>query len=214
MNKTCKDCGKELVGHGSPERCKACAARERYIQIHGKPAERMVTNCAVCNLEFTDYASNRRKGQVRVCSPACRAAWTGVVNSITRGGDGTRRPKKEKDAQYYRDPVRSAAIRERVRVRYKEQRQTVLVAYGGTCECCGEAHHQFLTVDHVNGDGHIHRKTFRGNIYAYLIKHGFPKDKFRLLCFNCNNAKGIYGFCPHNPDDQQNHGTGRSRTVA
>ena len=214
MKHTCKDCKRELTGHGTPERCQSCAARARYIQKHGKPPERLIANCEVCVLEFSDYASNRRKGEVRVCSPECRAAWTGVVNSISRGGDGKPGTKKKKDAQYYRNPVRSATIRERVRVRYKEQRRLVLQAYGAVCECCGEKHLEFLTVDHINGDGHIHRKTVRGNIYGFLIKHGFPKQNFRLLCFNCNNARAFYGVCPHKPDDPQKHGVGRPRTVA
>jgi hypothetical protein len=30
-----------------------------------------------------------------------------------------------------------------------------------------------------------------------LKKHGWPKEGFTILCFNCNCAKGIYGTCPH-----------------
>ena len=26
---------------------------------------------------------------------------------------------------------------------------------------------------------------------------GFPKDKYRLLCHNCNQSMGWYGYCPH-----------------
>ena len=214
MKNICKDCGKELTGHGAPSRCRSCAAREAYIQKHGKPPERVIANCDVCSLEFTDYASNRRKGEARTCSAQCRAAWTGIVNSIKRGGDGKAKTKKDKDARYYRNPVTSAVIRQRVRDRYKEQRQIILKAYGSACVCCGEKHPEFITIDHINGDGHIHRKTFGGNIYAYLIKHKFPKDNFRLLCFNCNNARAFYGFCPHMPDDYQSHSVGRPRIVA
>jgi hypothetical protein len=26
---------------------------------------------------------------------------------------------------------------------------------------------------------------------------GYPKDRYQLLCHNCNMAKGFYGLCPH-----------------
>lgn len=54
-------------------------------------------------------------------------------------------------------------------------REQVITAFGGKCQCCGETDHRFLTLDHING----------------------RKDKFQILCFNCNCAKGIYGICPH-----------------
>lgn len=63
------------------------------------------------------------------------------------------------------------------------------------CDCCGEPDERFLTVEHENNDGAKHRKTI-GDIYAWLIRNKFPKG-FRILCFNCNCAKGIYGECPH-----------------
>lgn len=77
----------------------------------------------------------------------------------------------------------------------------VIDAYGGECECCGEKHHQFLTIDHINGGGAKHVKSLnigRGHaFYHWLEKQGYPKDAFRLLCWNCNAAEGILGGCPH-----------------
>lgn len=60
---------------------------------------------------------------------------------------------------------------------------------------------QFLTIDHINGDGWQHRQI-EGiqpgtQLYRWLKRNGFPKDRFQLLCFNCNCAKSIYGVCPH-----------------
>lgn len=32
--------------------------------------------------------------------------------------------------------------------------------------------------------------------YRWIKKNGFP-DSVQVLCWNCNCAKGIYGYCPH-----------------
>jgi hypothetical protein len=34
-------------------------------------------------------------------------------------------------------------------------------------------------------------------MYLHLIRSRFPRDKYRLLCHNCNMAFGLYGYCPH-----------------
>ena len=75
------------------------------------------------------------------------------------------------------------------------------IAYGGVvCSCCGDTHIEFLTLDHIGGDGAEHRKRI-GNIqgsafYAYLKKQGYPIG-LRVLCFNCNLSLGFHGYCPH-----------------
>ena|ERR1035437_1191803 len=74
----------------------------------------------------------------------------------------------------------------------------VLEAYNNKCACCGETRPEFLTVQHVNGDGATHRKQIgRSSTYTWLVKHNFPSEGFELNCWNCNCAKGLYGYCPH-----------------
>lgn len=76
-------------------------------------------------------------------------------------------------------------------------RAAVLVAYGSKCACCGESIEQFLTLDHVGGDGASHRKeTNNRSIYKIARDEGFP-SRYRLLCWNCNCSRGQYGYCPH-----------------
>lgn len=79
------------------------------------------------------------------------------------------------------------------------QKATVIAAYGGKCECCGEKEPTFMTIDHINNDGAEHRKSMKTNrIHSWLIKNGFPKQGFRLLCFNCNMGRRVNGgVCPH-----------------
>ncbi len=68
--------------------------------------------------------------------------------------------------------------------------------YGGSCACCGESRLAFLAIDHPNNDGAAHRKSGVDKIGNWLFKHNYPKG-FRVLCHNCNCARGFYGFCPH-----------------
>jgi len=80
-------------------------------------------------------------------------------------------------------------------------KQAVIDAYGGRCACCGEDNPVFLSVDHINNDGNLHRKKGGGmgsSLYKWLIKRNFPKDNFQLLCHNCNRGKHLNGgICPH-----------------
>ena len=78
----------------------------------------------------------------------------------------------------------------------------VIDAYGGKCACCGETRKEFLTIDHVNGDGNKHKKELGvtgSGFYRWLKQNNYPKG-FQVLCFNCNCGKGSYSVCPHNND--------------
>jgi hypothetical protein len=85
-------------------------------------------------------------------------------------------------------------------------RAIVIKEYGGRCACCGEGNEKFLSIDHINNDGAEHKKKLFGSsrhgssaaLYRWLIKNGFPRDNFRLLCYNCNcGRQHNNGICPH-----------------
>lgn len=66
--------------------------------------------------------------------------------------------------------------------------------YGGSCNVCGESDPLVLQIDHVkdNGKNHVDKKNRRitGNqLYSQIIKDGYPKDEYQLLCANCNARK-------------------------
>ena len=66
-----------------------------------------------------------------------------------------------------------------------------------SCQCCGEANYLFLTMDHIGGGGMKHRKEVRADkLPMWLKRQGWPEG-YRVLCWNCNSACGIYGVCPH-----------------
>jgi len=66
----------------------------------------------------------------------------------------------------------------------------MIEAYGGSCVLCGESCPEFLMIDHINGGGNEHRRSIgrAGGrpIYSWLRSQGWPRDKYRLLCANCN----------------------------
>jgi hypothetical protein len=83
---------------------------------------------------------------------------------------------------------------------YKKLRHEIISHYGGKCQCCAESAYNFLTIDHVNGDGGKIRKSnpkhkaFGIPFLRQIQKEGYPKS-FQILCYNCNCSRGHYGFC-------------------
>lgn len=93
--------------------------------------------------------------------------------------------------------------REKTKQRNQEIKRKCMEAYGGCCECCGEKILDFLTLDHRDNDGHLHRASgeFGGiggiNIYRWALKNGCPKN-LRAMCWNCNLGRRLNGgTCPH-----------------
>jgi len=71
--------------------------------------------------------------------------------------------------------------------------------YGGyVCSCCGETTRVFLTIDHMNNDGGLHRKQVgqTDKLYRWLRKKNYPPG-FQVLCRNCQEGKFRCGVCPH-----------------
>ncbi len=102
------------------------------------------------------------------------------------------------------------------RRRNRKIRETVLRHYGGACECCGESRVEFLSIDHLRGGGRKHRRQVlypnAGSriYYDWLIKNGYPND-IRVLCYNCNMARGFNGYCPHETETLLRNNNMRNR---
>lgn len=84
--------------------------------------------------------------------------------------------------------------------RWKLTRQ-IFDHYGWKCVCCGERNPMFLTLDHIEGKGNIHRKDTRkmgsNDWYKWVIENDFPEG-FQPLCYNCNLGRERNGgTCPH-----------------
>lgn len=74
------------------------------------------------------------------------------------------------------------------------------------CQCCGDKHIEFLSLDHKNGDGAKQRRELNSEnpksqfsnkaVYRWARQNNYP-DTLQVLCHNCNRARYIYGECPH-----------------
>jgi hypothetical protein len=82
--------------------------------------------------------------------------------------------------------------------KYTQQiKKEIFEHYGKFCVCCGENDIAFLTLDHINNDGKQHREELgAGDFYKKIRRAGFPEG-LQTMCWNCNQAKRIYGICPH-----------------
>ena len=119
---------------------------------------------------------------------------------------------RETNNKYNRDPKNKEHLRTLRKDRQTRYKDAAYAAYGGyVCACCGITHVEFLSIDHVHGDGAAHRKIVKGTgtgmtLYVWLKSHDYPSG-FRILCMNCNFALGHFGYCPHDKTTRSTHGT-------
>ena len=151
--------------------------------------------CPGCGLE-ADREAFRYGGQIRRYCAGCYPEQARLY----------RERNSEHYKKYHRDrnAANPQAQRDRMRKHMQKVRRIVFEHYGGTpptCACCGEAHYEFLALDHIKGGGEKHRKEFTSGLgghktYTWAIKNNFPPI-FRVLCHNCNSSLGYFGYCPH-----------------
>lgn len=106
--------------------------------------------------------------------------------------------RRRKNPEKFREAKRLFRERHHERLILEERtvRINVIKQYGGRCSCCGESEIAFLALDHINGGGNKHRQEVGRKMYLWARKNNYPKI-LQVLCHNCNQAKHIYGKCPH-----------------
>lgn len=153
--------------------------------------------CTKCKLNLSLDAFHRncqakdgRQSKCKVCKKEYYTAWYPKNVALV---------KKQTKSYYLNNNGR-----ERATERYKQLKALVLREYGGACACCSETAPEFLTIDHIAGNGALQRRTLKHkSIYRWLKRQGFPKDNFQLLCYNCNCAKGVGKVCPHKREKEK-----------
>lgn len=159
----------------------------------------------------TDNGKTRRRKWCRNCK--------------TRHSTTTRRQKHKDDPAFHE--MQKKKCRESATIRGKELRLKALLHYGNgeiKCHCCGETILEFLTLDHINNDGNIQRRTLSPNIkrgmkstrqfYSWLFRNNYPPGLV-ISCWNCNCCRGVYGYSPHkkvNSNQGEQNDTSRNFT--
>ena len=101
-----------------------------------------------------------------------------------------------RDRERYR--LHKNEMNESSKLSHRKNKKIVFDHYGNICICCKETRTEFLTIDHINGEGAKHRKKVGAGsrFYRWLINNDFPEG-FQTLCMNCNFSRGKFGYCPH-----------------
>lgn len=158
--------------------------------------------CYRCKAELplSSFPRNGKRGHGTYCKPCHNER--GVIAKRAAMADPERYAKlKQKWARTNRNRrLRDGdGVRATQRQALAELKVAIMGAYGGKCECCDERNIHFLTLDHVNNDGHEHRARV-GEGYASwrdLRRRGFPQEGYRVMCWNCHMATTHGRVCPH-----------------
>lgn len=83
----------------------------------------------------------------------------------------------------------------------KENKELIYNYFGCKCAVCGETDIVVMTLDHIDGDGYLDKKSENGKKqitptwYAKLVKRikaGQPLERnLQMLCFNCHAKKDL-----------------------
>jgi hypothetical protein len=91
---------------------------------------------------------------------------------------------------------------------YRKKIKTEVISHysNGTmrCACCGQTGLDFLTLDHINNDGYLFRKSSGWRragalgLYLWLRKNNYPPG-IQVFCWNCNMGRDVRPdrVCPH-----------------
>jgi hypothetical protein len=169
--------------------CRMCEqhlpATEYYWNKHGKRE----SGCKDCHsVAAREYNEKHRE----------RNRAIGLSRYANGGKERQRQYSRANAAKILAYPSRKTR-KAQLKSKYHQLRSEMFDAYGHACTCCGEAHREFLTLEHLKGGGTKHRRAAGGTyqILLALKASGWPKDDYTVLCMNCNWAERWGDPCPH-----------------
>lgn len=198
----CKQCSKESSiiryrdgRNGGGQFCSnAC-------RLEWAKAGRWEADCEQCGSRFTVLGYRYK---ARFCSNKCRTTSKSAIRNYRLAHDWQCTECQSEYRAGHQSCKRCLSKRGRLK-----SKQRVIQHYGGKCACCGESRIEFMCIDHANNNGNVHRKAYfeatglklgGTRLYNWLWRSGYPEG-FRVLCFNCNCARGIFGYCPHEKEN-------------
>ncbi|MGW0064777.1 hypothetical protein ACWDTT_33240 [Streptosporangium sandarakinum] len=206
--------------------CAICNVWKSAENFRTTPKGKLFSYCKPCHNEYNRLAYHEKKvlttntrrapagEDIKAATSSGRTClkcdtWKAAANFPVVKASGNLFPycnecwKNQQAAQYADrkdDPEYLAGFANRNRASKRRIKADVIAAYGGKCSCCGESTPEFLTLDHINNDGAAHRKELGlrtgHSTWSWARRNNYP-DILQLLCWNCNSAKGAYGYCPH-----------------
>jgi len=185
---------------------------------------RVWLRCRRCEKDFLHRRSNHTTA--KYCSKKCQKLARRIVMGETRTckvcgkikpyADFKNHTRRKGDGVFYKRHTCSACYYKNNRVAHnkhslvwsRRRRATVIHRLGRKCDCCGEDILEFMAIDHVGGGGNAHRRALsnrsdasRGGVDRRLLseiqREGYPRNKYRILCHNCNHATAYGRICPH-----------------
>lgn len=177
---------------------------------------RVCKHCPRTGLTDADFYSTRnickrcaiKKNNVRAKKLREKGTCVDCMQAATPGFSRCESCKKAHRERYHANRVENSKTSKERRRRLK---QAAFSAYGGAkCTCCSDEHLEFLSIDHIAGNGAEHRRQLMAetgwtsksanmcgsHFYLWLKKQGYPPG-FRVLCMNCNFSIAKFGYCPH-----------------
>jgi hypothetical protein len=155
------------------------------------------------------YEKAKTEGRCRSCGKPVEAERKGKAQCVSCAKKHSRK-QKARSNRWKKEGLctrcgkpndrKGKAVCTRCAGAYQRQRATLIDEMGGKCECCGEVHKEFLSIDHVNGGGNKARrkdKNHNRTLVGKILSGTEDRSKYRILCMNCNSALGFYGYCPH-----------------
>ncbi len=224
----CPVCGRPVVQtpglkrrHYCSRQCAHRASQRRRLGVSIARPDRACAECGAvipgevkatkryCSQRCGEMASRRRRRDAAIPRPDRACAECG---SVIPGGDHPNKRYCSPECQHrywYQqtqrtDPEIVARLNAASAASSRGLKLRVLQAYGGRCVCCGESDPDVLTIDHIKGGGlqHFRRVGFGTAFYRMLEREEYPKEDYRLLCFNCNSGRQVNnGLCPHHGRD-------------
>lgn len=151
--------------------------------------EKICTKCKE-NKKYEEYQKDNSKkyGLASRCKKCCSEYRKGKILAITkklrnRNYYINNKDKIKKRVENYYDRVGKGKEHKRIQI-LKSQ---LLIMLGGICNNCKRT--DYLTLDHINNDGHAERYTSKWAIIRKIIKDEIKRKNYQLLCHNCNQKK-------------------------
>jgi len=178
--------------HGVQEDPYVCLAGDGYWH----------RSCKLCRNRRNDGRYVRKEknwDRPYICSVCGGTEYFVAETTATGFQRRCRKCNKQRSSERYQRRSQDADWREQRNLRGRSKnryyKQTVIDGYGGACECCGETEFAFLCIDHRFNDGKVDGRGY--TLYIRLINEGFPKERYALLCQNCNFARRPQGNRPY-----------------